>query len=335
VKVPRQLLVVLGLIALLLLVGTVGFRLTEGWTWFESFYCVLMTVSTIGASPENSLSHAGREFNVFLVFLGLAVVGFAVTGLAHAVIESELGSVVSRWRMEKEIAKLKDHFIICGIGRVGRRVAEEIAALHMPLVIVERDSERVQWARDHEFPYIIGDATREDTLRKARIEHAQGLASAVTTDAQNVYIILTARGMVPNLPIVTRASEEGSESKLMKAGATTVISPYSYAGLRMARMLTRPNVQRFIDTALSSLSDTGQDLGIDEVCVTEKSKLIGSALEHNEVRRRLGVIVLAIRRKQGGLEFNPGPEQTVNAGDCLIALGDPKDLKKLESLAGA
>lgn len=327
-------LVGLFFIFLLLVIGTVGFHLIEDWPWFQSLYATLMTVSTIGAEPENQLSHHGRMFNVVLIFLGVGTVGFAVATLTHAVIESELGLLFGRRRMEKEIAKLKDHIIICGVGRVGRRVAIEVMARNIPVVIIEQDPAKAKWAQERSVPVILGDATNEVVLEQARIESARGLAAAVTSDAQNVYIVLTAHGMAPNLPIVARASEETAESKLIKAGATAVLSPYNYAGQRMARMLTRPNVQRFLDVALSALSDSGLDLQIEEVRVAEKSLLIGSSLSESDLRNRLGVIVLAIRRADGHLDFNPGPSQMVSAGDCLIAMGDSLKLKELETLAG-
>ncbi len=318
----------------LFVVGTVGFHLIEHWPWFQAFYGTLMTVSTIGAEPENQLSHAGRVFNVVLIFLGLGVVGFAIGTFTRAVIEFELGAFFGRRRMQRSISNLTDHFIICGAGRVGRRLATEVAARALPLVVIEKDPVRAQWAGERDFPVVIGDASNEAILRQARIEFARGLASAVTSDAQNVYIVLTARGMAPNLPIVARASEEDAESKLLKAGATTVISPYHYAGQRMARVLTRPNVQRFIDVATSSLSDGDLDLQIEEVRVADDSKISGTRLGETDIRRRLGIIILAIRRKGGRLDFNPGPDDTISAGDFLIAMGDSRKLKELEALAG-
>ena len=333
-KSIRRVATVFGLVLTLITVGTVGFHLIEGWPWFQSLYCTLMTVSTIGAEPESELSQSGRMFNVVLIVLGVGVVGFAIGTFTHAVIEFELGSFFGRRRMEKEISKLRDHFIICGVGRVGRRVAAEIAARNLSVVIVEQDPARVKWAQERNFPVILGDATTEPVLKQARIEFARGLASALTSDAQNVYIVLTARAMAPNLPIIARASEEAAESKLLKAGATAVIWPYGYAGQRMARMLTRPNVQRFLDLALSSLTDGDLDLQIEEVRVAEHSTLKGSRLDESGLRDRLGVVLLAIRREGGRLDFNPGPDQTISAGDFLIVLGDSGKLRELEVLAG-
>lgn len=322
------------LVLLLLGVGAVGFHYIEGWPWFKALYGTMMTVTTIGASPEDQLSEPGRMFNIILMVIGLIVVGFAVGTFTQAVIEFELGSFFGRRRMEKEISKQRNHFIVCGAGRVGRRVALEVASRQLGLVIIETDPSQAKWAQEQGFPVIIGDATNEDVLRQARIEFASGLASAVTSDAQNVYIVLTARGMAPTLPIVARASEEGAESKLLKAGATTVISPYTYAGQRMARILTRPNVQHFIDLALSSLNDGNLDLQIEEVRVNEMSQLADVKLAEADVRHRLGVIVLAIRDEGGKLEFNPTPDRKIAVGDFLIAMGDSQKLKQLETLAG-
>jgi len=325
---------ILGLVLALIAVGTLGFHLVEGWPWFQSFYATLMTVSTIGAEPENQLSHSGRIFNVVLIFLGLGVVGFAVGSLTRAAIEFELGIFFGRRRMEKELARMKNHIIVCGAGRVGRQIATEVAARKLPVVIIEAETERAKWAQEHNYSVIVGDASSEKVLREARIEFAAGLASAVTSDAQNVYIVLTARGIAPKMPIIARASEPDAESKLLRAGATAVVSPYAYAGQSMARMLTRPNVQTFIDLALSSLNEGGLDLHIEEIRVSEESGLLGASLAESDIRKRLGIIILAIRRKSGQLEFNPGADHTISPGDFLIAMGDSGKLKELETLAG-
>jgi voltage-gated potassium channel len=331
-RLPRALRVA-ALVVGLIFFGTLGFHIIQGWPWFSSFYCTLMTISTVGAEPENQLSKAGREFNVVVLLLGLGVMGFAITSFATWVIQAELGTRYGRHRMEREISKLKGHFIVCGLGRVGRRVAMEIAQRRIPLVAIEKDSARAEWAVTQNIPVIIGDAASEAILKQARIEFARGLASAVTLDAQNVYITLTARGMVPHLAIVARASEDDAESKLLRAGATTVISPYAYAGQRIARMLTRPNVQRFVDLALSATTDEGLNLQIEEIKIAESSRLAGVSLQQAALRERFGLLVLALRRTDGTLEFNPLPDRTVTAGDFLIVMGDSKKLRELETVA--
>jgi voltage-gated potassium channel len=332
VKGIRTTGLIVALLIALISIGTAGFHFVQGWGWFKSLYTTLMTVSTIGAGPENELSGRGEFFNVILILLGIATVAFAIGTLTKAMIEFELGSFFGRRRMEKELSSLKNHFIVCGVGRVGRRVASEVAARKYPLVIIERDSDRAAWAQERGFPVIVGDAASEAVLRRAHIDTARALASAVTSDAQNVYIVLTARGIAPHVPIVARASEEDAESKLLRAGATTVVSPYSYAGQRMARTLTSPYVQRFIDMALSSLSET--NLEIEEVQVGNTSRLAGKNLEGTNIRERFGLIVLAIRHQDGQLDFNPDPTQEITAGDYLIVMGNSKNLRQLESQAG-
>jgi voltage-gated potassium channel len=321
------------LVLVLIAAGTVGFHLIQGWEWFQAFYGTLMTISTIGAEPENQLSRAGRIFNAFLILAGLGVVGFAIGSFTHAVIESELGSFFGRRKMKGEIAKLKDHFIICGVGRVGRRIALELSARKLPFVVIEKDPLRAAWAQDRGFLTVVGDATSEAVLSGVHIESAKGLASVVGSDAQNVYIVLTARGMAPNLPIVTRASEETAESKLVRAGATSVISPYAYTGQRLARLLARPKVHRFIEQTFAALIDESLDLQIEEVTVNSGSALVGTKLAEIESRFQLGVTVLAVRWKGGELKFHPKSDQIISTGDVLIALGTSAELVGLERLA--
>lgn len=333
-KLLNRATIIFGSVLTVLTIGTIAFRLVEGWSWFTAFYAAIQTLATMGVGPINRLSPRGEVVHLVMIFLSVGAISIAIGLFTQVVLEFELQSFFGRRRMEKEISKLKDHFIICGAGRVGRRLAQEVAGRNFSVVFVENDPAAAQWAQARNFPVVIGDASSEEVLRQARIEYARGLASAVTSDAQNVYIVLTARGLAPNLPIVARASEEDAESKLLKAGATTVISPYTFAGQRMARTLTRPHVQRFLDLALSSLNDGGLDLQIEEIQVAGDCKLSGLSLGQADIRQRLGVIILAIREQSGHLRFNPGPEDMISPGDYLIAMGDSQKLKELETLAG-
>lgn len=330
-KLSHRARILLFTVLTLLSIGTVGFHTVEGWPWFQSFYATLMSLSTTGANPLNQLTPGGQMLNAVVIILGVGVVGYALGTLTQTMLEFELASFFGKRKMERDISKLKDHIIICGAGRVGRRLATEVSARGLPLIVIENTPARAQWAQDKNLPVLIGDASSEDVLRQARIEHARGLASAVTSDAQNVYIVLTARGLAPKLPIVARASEEDAESKLRTAGASVVISPYGYAGQRMAHTLTRPQVQRFLDLALSSMSEGGLDLQIEEMQVSQGSTLSGINLSQAGMRER-GIIVLAIRRSNGQLLFNPGPDERISPGDYLIAMGDTKKLKEIESL---
>lgn len=232
--------------------------------------------------------------------------------------------------MERELAKLKDHFIICGAGRVGRTVAREFRARQVPCVIIEVDPKRVQWALEDRFPVVIGNGHSEADLKQARIETARGLVAAATSDADNLYIVLTARGMNKEMKIIARASEEEATPKLLRAGATEVISPYHFLGRRIAHLLLQPNVVDFVEAAFG---DKRLEIQIEEVQVPKGSALVGKTLAATDIRQTTKALVLALKRVDGSLNFNPEPEAVIEAGDCLIAVGSADHLKKLEALA--
>jgi voltage-gated potassium channel len=327
----RNLRVILLLIALQAIISTCGFHFIEHWSWFDSFYMVLTTITTIGYTEVHPLSQVGRYFNVFVIVTGVGLVFLAIGALASALLEFELRKFFGRRRMEREISRLKDHYIICGAGRVGRSVARELTLEPAPFVIIESNAEKAAKFGDA-WLMMIGDATKESTLREAQIEHAKGLIAAASTDAINVYIILTARSMNPRLKIIARASEEDAEKHLLTAGADTVISPYNFAGRRIAQSFLRPHVLDFLDIATARESHLG--LEIEEVLVGSDSPFAGKTIENSRIRQELGVIVLAIKGP-GRTMFNPSPEDRIEAGDHLIAMGEPSRLRVLESSAAA
>ncbi len=318
-------LVLLGIV-LLMIAGAAGFHYIEGWPWFDGFYMVLTTFTTIGYSETHPLSHAGRILNIFLIVGGVALVFLAIGTLTQALLEFELQAVFGRRRMEREIARLKDHYIICGAGRVGRSVARELALKPVPFVIVEPKQDKIDRYVTENWLTIRGDATQERVLDEARIREARGLVAATTTDATNLYVVLTARTLNPNIKIIARASEEEAEKHLRTAGADTVISPYHFAGSRIAQTFLRPHVLDFLDSATVHL---GIDLEIDEIYVTESSSLAGKTIGGSRIRQDTGVIVLAIKRADG-MHFNPAPEDPIRVGDYLIAMGEPAKLRSLE-----
>jgi voltage-gated potassium channel len=316
----------------LVFVGTAGFHYIEGWAWFDGFYMTLTTMSTVGYGEIHPLSHVGRIFNSFLIVSSVVGAGFTIATFSQALIEFEFGKVFGRRRMERELAKLSDHYIICGAGRVGRTVAREIRDRGQSCVIIEKDPVRARWAEDEKIPVIVGNASSEEVLSKARIDRASGFVAAVNSDAENLYIILTARGFRSDLKIIARASEEEATPKLLRAGATQVISPYFFVGRRIAHLFLRPNVLDFIDTAFGS---ERLDIEIGEVKIPERSVLVGKNLADSMIRQQAGVIVLAVKNTEGKLAFNPAAETMIRAGDCLIVIGGDDGLKKLESLANA
>lgn len=315
-------------LACVVLIGTAGFHFLEGWSWFDGFYMVVTTLTTIGYQETHPLSHAGRVFNVFIILAGVALVFLSIGALTQALLEFELRSFFGKRKMERDISRLSDHYIICGAGRVGRSAARELARKPVPFLIIEQNEAKAARYND-EWLTMIGDATQEQTLREARIERARGLVAATTTDATNLYIVLTARGLNPKLRIIARASEEDAEKHLLKAGADSVVSPYSFAGQRIAQSFLRPHVVSFLDTATTHL---GMDLEIDEIVIGRDSSFAGKTIETSRIRQDRGLIVLAIKRGSG-MRFNPAPDDRIEPGDCLIAMGEPSQLRHLEQMA--
>ena len=330
-KRPRNLKVLAAALAVVIALGTAGFHFIEGWPWFDGFYMVITTLTTIGYQEVHPLSHAGRVFNIVIILSGVSLLFLAIGAATQALLEFELQSILGRRRMEREIDRLVDHYIVCGAGRVGRSAARELARRPAPFVIIESNEAKAQKYAAENWLTLIGDATQEQTLREAQIEHARGLVAATTTDATNLYIVLTARDLNPNLHIIARASEEMAEKHLLKAGADSVVSPYAFAGQRIAQSFLRPHVVSFLDTATTHL---GIDLEIGEVPISALSVFAGQTIESSRIRQDRGVIILAIKRA-AGMHFNPAPDDRIEAGDFLIAMGEPQQLRELETSAGS
>jgi len=268
-------------------------------------------------------------FNSFVIITGVGLVLLLVGGASRTLLEFEIQSLFGRRRMDREIRRLTGHLIICGAGRVGRSVARELARRPLPFVVVDTSEEKLQKYASEGWPTLRGDATQAPVLHELRIEHAQGLVAATTTDAINIYIILTARSLNPNLKIIARAAEEEAEKHLLTAGADSVVSPYRFAGYRIAQTFMRPNVVDFFDTAMNQQ----RPLEIEEVKVGKGARFAGQTLEGSRIRQELGVIVLAIKGEHTAMRFNPPPDEVIHEGDHLIAMGDPDGLRRLEDSA--
>jgi voltage-gated potassium channel len=328
-KALRNLGFLAAALLLVIAVGTAGFHYIEGWPWFDGFYMVITTLTTIGYQETHPLSHAGRVFNVMIILGGVSLVFLVIGSLTQALLEFELQNFFGRRRMERDIGRLADHYIICGAGRVGRSAARELARRPVSFVILESNEAKAQRYAGENWLMLVGDATQEQILRDARIEHARGLVAATTTDATNLYIVLTARGLNPRLRIIARASEEKAEKHLLTAGADSVVSPYIFAGQRIAQSFLRPHVVSFLDAATTHL---GMDLEIGEVAIIPQSPFAGKTIESSRIRQERGVIVLAIKR-EAGMRFNPAPDDRIESGDFLIAMGEPQQLRELEQMA--
>lgn len=329
VKSFLNLKIIFGALIALVLVGVVGFHFLEGWSWFDGFYMVLTTITTIGYGEVHPLSHHGRIFNTFIIVTGVGLVLLFFGGATQALLEFELQSVFGRRRMDREISRLSEHFILCGAGRVGRSAARELARKPLPFVVIDNDPAKLARYSDEGWLSLLGDATHAQVLRQANIEKARGLVASTTTDATNVYIILTARSLNPRLQIIARASEEEAEKHLLTAGANRVVSPYTFAGYRIAQTFMRPHVVDFFDTTMNQQLP----LEIEEVQVQAGSRVSGQTLEGSRIRQEMGVIVLAIKGEDSHMRFNPAPDEVIHQGDHLIAMGEPDGLRRLEHYA--
>jgi voltage-gated potassium channel len=319
-------------LALLILaaIGTVGFHEIEHWPWLDSLYMVVITFSSIGYGEVHPLSRAGREFNIALIVCGAVAVALGIGTLTQALLEFELLQFFGRRRMERLLSRVSGHYIICGAGRVGRSAARELEKKPAPFVIVESDPETAE-ALPPEWLVLNGDATQESTLIAARIEHAAGLVAATTRDADNIFIVLNARSLSSTIKIIARASEDESAKHLSKAGANTVVSPYTFAGHFIAQGLLRPNVVDFL--RLTTGRDGDHEMVIEEIAVDPRSPLAGSTIGASGIHRQYGIIVLAIKHSDGRTRFNPHAADEIRPGDYLIAMGEPTSMSHLEHAA--
>ncbi len=319
------------LLSLIILIGggTFGYSAIEDWNLFESLYMTIITLTTVGYNEVHNLSHQGQIFTIFLIIFGVGTIAYTIGSMIQFMVEGQLHQILGRKKVQKQIGRLQGHYIICGYGRIGRLISREFASKPTPFIVVENDPKRCQRLADDGHLFIEGDATQDEILERAGIHQAKGLITAVTSDAANVFIILTARGINPELFIMARASEEGAEVKLVRAGANKVVSPYTIGANRMAQAILRPFVVDFIDIA------TGQkniSLQMEEIPVAPESRLVGKDLIQSGIRKELGLIIVGIKH-DGEMIFNPAANTIIEAGNTLIALGEYPEIQKLEVIA--
>ena len=307
--------------------GTIGYIAIEGWTPWDAFYMTVTTVTTVGYREIHELSRAGQVFTVALVMGGVGAAFYTFSQLAAVVVEGGLASHLGQRRRARMIDTIKDHFIVCGYGRIGSIVAKEFRQQGVPFVVIERDPARHQAAVEHGVLVIDADASQEDVLKRAGIERARGLITAVGTDAENVYTVLTARVLSPDLFIISRSESGDSARKLRAAGANRVISPYQIGGVQIAQTAIRPAVVDFFDLATSS---DNLELAMEQISISPQSALADHSILDANLRQRFGVIVVAIQRVDQRMEFNPEPATLMRPGDRLVVLGGPDSLKQLE-----
>jgi voltage-gated potassium channel len=324
--VNQRLRIGCGILALVVLAGTVGYTLLEGWPIAEALYTTVLVVSTLGFSDEKPADAPSKLLTVVLIGGGVGTLYYLVGALAQSVIENQL-DWGRRRVMEQQIAQLKDHFIVCGFGRVGQETCTLLTQESCAFLLVDNDEARIARIQDAGYLYVRGDASDDSVLKRAGIERARGLLTAVQSDAGNVYITLSARALNPRLFIVARAATAEAEHKLTIAGANRVISPYILGGRSMAGHALRPAVMDFLDVLVHS---DEMEIWLEEMEVRPESALDGVQLGAVDLRERAGVTILGVRRANGQMLINPGADTRLHAGDTLIALGKRSDLDRVD-----
>jgi voltage-gated potassium channel len=304
----------------------------EGWGAWDAFYMTVTTVATVGFREVHPLSMAGQVFTVLLIVSGVGTAFYTATLLATTIVEGGLQRRFERRRITFMLQQLRDHFILCGHGRIGGMIADELDRQRVPFVIIERDPARVRAVIDRGWVAMEADASQEEVLTRAGIHRARGLIAAVGTDAENVYTVLTARVMRPDLFIIARVESDDAEHKLRRAGADRVISPYHIGAAHMVQTALRPAVVDFVQLATSS---GHLELSMEQVRVPPPSALVGKSLVEAGIRQKFGVIIVAIKRADSAMEFNPPPEAVIRGGDELVVLGGPESVKALEEMIAA
>lgn len=314
------------LLAAIFIVGTVGYRLIEGAPWWDAFYMTVITLTTVGYEEVFPLSRAGEVFTVALILVGLGILLFLVTEIGRFVLEGEIRDALGRVRRTRMIEKLSGHEVVCGWGRMGQSVVDEMAKSERAFVVVERDPEKARRLRESGRMVVVGDATSDETLRAAGVTRARGLVACLNDDVHNLYLTLTARSMNPALFIVARAGEVGAEERLRRAGADRVVNPYHLGGVRLAHLLAKPAVVDFLDF---SVTPGGEELDLEQVLLTPEGPLAGKTLAETGLRKRWGVAVVAVKRGEQILP-NPDPDFGLEAGDLLVVLGSRERVEAFE-----
>jgi voltage-gated potassium channel len=306
--------------------GTAGYRLIEGWPLWDAFYMTAITVSTVGYREVHPLSQTGEAFTLLVIFSGVGTAFYTATLVATLIVEGALHRRLDERRQRRMLASLQDHFILCGYGRIGSLIAEELHKQAVPFVVLERDPARVAQVIERGWVGVEADASHDEVLVRAGVHRAKGLIAAVGTDAENVYTVLTARVVRPDLFIIARVESDDAEQKLRRAGADRVISPYHIGASHMAQSALRPAVVDFVQLATSS---GHLDLSMEQVRMREGSVFVGQTIVEAGIRQTFGVIIVAIQRAEGTMEFNPPPDAILRAGDELVVLGRPQSVKAL------
>lgn len=309
----------------LFIIGTFGYHLIEKLDYLESLYLTSITLTTIGYGDYYPHTRSGMVFTIFLVLFGVGTMLYTVGLMAETMIEGRLNILLGRGRLKKMIDKMKDHYIICGCGRIGYLICRELYLENVDFVVVEKNPEVIQKMDDEGYPCLKGDATQDKALLSAGIKKAKGIVTVLPSDAENLYVILTAKELNPHIYILSRAEEEESEKRLLRAGASRVVSPYTLGGMKMAMAIMRPAMLDFIEI---STSRQNLELRMEEFTLGDKSPLIGKTLEESGIRQLYGLIIVAVKKDSGKMTYNPTASYRIEKGGRLVAMGEEENLMK-------
>jgi len=329
-RFPNRFVLAFAIFLALILVGTSGYHWLEGMSIVDALYMTVITISTVGFGEVRALSPLGRVFTITLILGGGGLAAFAVTAAVDFIMSGQWRVYWDTRRRFRMLSELNEHVIVCGFGRVGRHVADELAAENVPFIVIDTDEDRVAHAQKRGYLTITGNAANETLLQKVGIERARAMVAAVDSDAENVFITLTARSLNPDIYIIARANYEESEPKLISAGANRTMMPYHISGKRIVTMLVRPSVVEFLDEVVHA---GGLELFLEEVRINPNSTLAGKTIAEAQVRSQLGITILACRNQEGRFDTRVGPETTLQPDGLLIVLGTREQLQEMMNLA--
>ncbi len=313
--------------------GTTGYMMIEGWDLLDSMYMTIITLATVGYGEVHSVSRAGRIFTMLLIFFGVGFCLYVAGAMVQFMVEGRIRAILGRRRLDKKIGRLKNHHIVCGYGRIGRVLCKNLyGKKEFDLVVLESNKDLIPVMEDDGVLYLHGDAVNEENLIKAGIKSAKGLVAVLATDAENVFLVLTARQLNPHLHITARASRSDTKSKFLAAGADNVVSPYDIGAISMAQRILKPTITSFLDLAFA---EQNKDIKMEEIPVSASSSLINIMLKDSGIRQKFNLIIIAIKKPDGSMLFNPSFETKIEAGDTVIAVGEDLNLQQLEKILGA
>ncbi|MBN1621835.1 MAG: potassium channel protein [Endomicrobiales bacterium] len=328
--IPKKLVLALVLLLCILLIGTIGYIIIEKWDFLDSLYMTVITLTTVGFGEVKPLSHNGRIFTICLILSGFGILTYGITSGISFLMEGELGHILRRRKMNKQIQNTKDHYILCATGEIGEYVTEEFIKTKRPLVVITTDNELLEKLEKHNVPTIVDNPAEDESLIKAGIQDAKGLVTVLEDDKYNLFVVLSARGLNPGIKIVAQAIDKSTVIKIKKAGADEVVLTDAIGGMRIASAMLRPTVVSFLD---GMLKGTTEQLRVEEAMILGQSHLVGKTIAESSISEKTGLIIIAIKdMKTGAYVYNPGPSYELKLGDVLIVIGNPDQVQSLYKL---